>query len=212
MTAVQPPIQDQNRAVGPEAENGPGYVTGIADGNLVVPMRLRDYLSGVGVVFRLPKRDKKAEAREAAAEVERKRFKIRIPFRQIAMALAPAALAVIGYYAWDSWLSTVPLPSEVSGTWSTTDGKYAGRNFWINQKAVAFQNGKSSQEFSIHQIKRIKARQAGDSLYLSVDYTEADKPITLSMVYTEHPMPAIHLVNQPKVRWLKTGSSPVISQ
>lgn len=212
MTAVQPPVQDQNRPASPDGAAGPGYVTGIADGNLQTPMRLRDYLSGVGVVFRLPRRNRKEEEREAAAEAERKKFRLRLPVRQIAMVLAPAALAIVGYYAWDAWLSTVPLPAEVNGTWSTNDGKYAGRNFWINQKAVAFQNGKSSQEFSIHPIKRIKTRQSGDSLYLSVDYTESDKPITLTLVYTDHPMPEIRLANQPKIRWLKTGSSPVISQ
>lgn len=186
------------------------YVTGIADGNLATPVRLRDYLTGVGVVFRLPKRNRKKEAAEAAAEQEAKRIKIRIPVRQILMVLAPIAIAAVGYVVWENWLSTVPLPSEVAGTWSTSDGKYKGRNFWVNQNSVAFQNGKTSDQFSVHSIKRIKSRTAADTLFLAIEYEQDGKPITLSLAYRSVPMPEIRLVNQPKIRWLRAGNAPVM--
>ena len=197
---------------GPEsgaAQAGPGYVTGIADGNLATPVRLRDYLTGVGVVFRLPKRDRKKEKAEAEAQ-EAARFRIRIPVRQIVMVLAPVMVAAAAYYVWDAFLSSVPLPETVSGTWTTRDGKYAGRNFWINQKAVAFQNGAKIDQFSIHPIKRIKTRTSADTLFLNVDYEEEGKPVTLLLSYRESPAPELHLVNQPKIRWVKVGKAPVI--
>lgn len=212
MTSVDPRTQDSSRPADPSADATAGYVTGIADGNLATPVKLREYLSGVGVVFRLPRRDRKKEEADARREKEAKRFRFRIPVRQIAMALAPVAVAVAGYYLWDEVLSSTPLPAQVSGTWSTSDGKYAGRNFWINAKAVAFQNGKTTNDFSIHQIKRVKIRQAADTLFLSVDYLQDDKPITLSLAYRDTPMPEVRLVNQPKVRWYKTGAAPAISQ
>jgi hypothetical protein len=211
MTAGLTPAQEtRGKPVEPGADNAPtSYVTGIADGNLATPVRLRDYLQGVGVVFRLPKRNRKREAAEAAA-AEAKKFKVRIPVRRILMALGPIALAVIGYYAWDAFLASVPLPSEVSGTWSTEDGRYAGRNFWINQNAVAFQNGEKTDQFSVHPVKRIRKQQVADTLRLTIDYEEDGKPVTLSLSYQDIPRPEIRLANQPKVYWYRTGSAPVM--
>lgn len=217
MTALQPPPQEElaNRPATPTAEpidpNKPtSYVTGIADGNLATPVRLRDYLVGVGVVFRLSKRDRKKEQREAAA-VEAGKRRIQIPVKKLMMAFAPALVAYLGYLGWDAF-SGDPLPAEVNGTWSTDDGKYKGRNFWINTEAVAFQNGKTSDEFSIHPIKKVNARQVADTLFLAIDYVQDGKPITLSLAYRDIPSPEIRLVNQPSIRWLKTGAAPVISQ
>ena len=207
------PTQEQRaRPPEPGAPDTPtNYVTGIADGNLATPVKLRDYLQGLGVVFRLPKRDRTQEAREAKAEAAAK-VRIRIPVRQIMMVLAPAALAVAVYYLWDGFLASTPLPSEISGTWSTEDGRYAGRNFWINQKAVAFQNGAKSDQFSVHPVKRIRSEQRADTLFLSVEYEQDGNPITLSFAYRDIPRPEIRLANQPKVRWWRTGGAPVISQ
>ena len=213
MTAVQPPTQDGNQQpAAPGADPTGGYVTGIADGNLATPVKLREYLSGLGVLFRLPKRNRKQEEKDAKKAKEAGRFRIKIPVRQILMVLAPIAIALGGYYVWDSFLSSVPLPAQVSGTWSTKDGKYAGRNFWINAKAVAFQNGKTTNDFSIHKIKRIKVRQTADTLFLNVDYLQDDKPITLTFAYRDVPQPEVRLINQPKIRWFKTGAAPVMSQ
>jgi hypothetical protein len=203
MTAVEPPK--------PDSDSSPGYVTGIADGNLATPVKLRDYLVGVGTVFRLPKRDRKKEKAEAREE-EAKKARFRIPVRQIIMALAPVAIAGVGYVVWDSWLSSVPIPSNIVGTWSTNDGKYAGRNFWLNQKAVAFQNGTKTDQFSIHEVKRVKATQVADTLFLNVDYEQDGGAITLSLAYLDTPRPEIKFVNQPDVRWWRTGNAPVISK
>ena len=213
-SSITPVEQVRTRPVEPlpAADAPTGYVTGIADGNLAVPVRLRDYLQGVGTVFRLPKRDRKREAAEAAAEEEKSKFRIRIPVRQIMTILAPLAIAAAGYYVWDNVLGSVPMPAQITGTWSTQDGRYAGRNFWINSKAVAFQNGVKSDQFSVHPVKRIRSRQAADTLFLTVEYEQDGKPLTLSLAYRDVPQPEIRLANQSKVRWLRTGSAPVISQ
>ncbi|MBL8986443.1 MAG: hypothetical protein JNJ80_09235 [Gemmatimonadetes bacterium] len=210
MTAGLAPNQDNQRTSQPADGQLPtNYVTGIADGNLATPVRLRDYLTGVGVVFRLPKRDFKQERADAKA-AEAAKFRVNIPVRKILMVLAPLAVAAVGYTAWENWLSSVPLPSEVSGTWTTNDGKYAGRNFWVNQNSVAFQNGKTTADFSVHPIKRIKSRTAADTLFLTIDYEQDDKPITLSLAYRATPSPEIRLVNQPQVKWYRAGNAPVI--
>jgi len=195
----------------PDATPPTGYVTGIADGNLSTPVKLRDYLVGVGTVFRLPRRDHKQERADAKA-LEAKKVRFRIPVRQITMALAPVAVAALGYFAWENWLSSVPIPSAVVGTWSTNDGKYAGRNFWLNQTAVAFQNGEKSDQFSVHDVKRVKARQVADTLFLSVDYEQDGSPITLSIAYRDMPRPEIRFVNQPDIRWSRSGEAPAISK
>ncbi len=215
MTSPQSPNLDPNGRPTPPADPGSPqqpttYVTGIADGNLATPMRLRDYLNGVGVVFRLSKRNRKKEQQEAEAEKEERR-RIHIPVRKVMMAFAPAVVAYLGYTAY-GFFSGDPLPTAVNGTWSTSDGRYAGRNFWINPKAVAFQNGKTSTEFSIHSIKKVKARQVADTLFLAIDYEQEGQAVTLSLAYRDIPLPEIRLVNQPTIRWMRTGEAPVISQ
>ncbi len=214
MTSIQPNTDPTGRPAGPNSDPGSSqppttYVTGIADGNLATPMRLRDYLTGVGVVFRLSKRNRQKEQQEAKAETEKRR--IHIPVRKLVMALAPAVIAYLGYTAY-GFFSGDPLPTEVNGTWSTSDGRYAGRNFWINTESVAFQNGKQSTDFSIHPIKKVKAHQVADTLFLAIDYEQEGHAITLSIAYRDIPQPEIRLVNQPAIRWMRTGQAPVISQ
>lgn len=219
MTSVQPPQTDiTGRPVAPMADAGSpaqpaSYVSGIADGNLATPMRLRDYLNGVGVMFRLTKRDRKKEQKEAQKEAEaaKERRRIRIPVRKLLLAVSPAIVAYLGYTAYDLF-SGDPLPVEISGTWSTSDGKYSGRNFWINAESVAFQNGQKTSEFSIHPIKKVKSRQVADTLFLAIDYEQEGQAITLSLAFRDIPMPEIRLVNQPNIRWMRTGAAPVISQ
>ncbi|MFN0180569.1 MAG: hypothetical protein ACKVZ0_17345 [Gemmatimonadales bacterium] len=188
------------------------YVSGVADGNLNTPMRLRDYLVGVGVVFRLSRRDRVAERKELLAEaaaIEAK--KVKIPVRQILKILAPIAVAAVAWTAYEKF-SGIPLPEPVAGTWATSDGKYKGRNFWINPRSVAFQNGQSVNQFSIHSITKVKGRRVADTLFLSVDYQTDGKPATLSLAYRESPSPELRLVNQPNVRWTRQGDAPVIAE
>ncbi len=113
---------------------------------------------------------------------------------------------------WDNWLSSVPIPSGIAGTWTTDDGQYASWSFWLNQKAVAFQNGVKTDQFSVHDVKWVKARQVADTLFLSVDYVQDGNPITLVIAYRDVARPEIHFVNQPGVRWWRTGNAPVIAK
>lgn len=211
-TAPEPTVVAQPVA-STEGDNNPSnYVAGISDGNLATPMRLRDYLTGVGVVFRLSKRDRKAERRalmEEAAAIEAK--KIKIPVRKILLVLAPVAIVAIAWTLFEK-LSGVPLPQPVSGTWSTQDGKYKGRNFWINGESVAFQTGSSTSEFTIHPIRKVKSREAADTIFVSVDYETEGELATLSLTYRDAPRPELRLVNQPAIRWTRTGDAPAISQ
>jgi hypothetical protein len=205
MTATKPETPE-SAAVPPSGPPGKAnYVTGIADGNLASPIGLRDFLFGVGVVFRLDRRRKARQPEEPAA----KRFAVRIPVRLLASVLAPIGLAVAGYQAYQQW-SGEPLPAPVLGTWSTRDGRYAGRSFWLNAEAVAFQNGGSTSQFTSHSIRKVKTRQIADTLYLTIDYEQEGKSLTLSLAYRKTPAPEIRLTNQPAVRWARTGAAPAI--
>jgi hypothetical protein len=190
-----------------QAAGEAGYVAGIADGNLSAAVGLRDYLFGVGVVLRLGRR---ARRKPEKAAVRRSALD-RIPLKLIATIALPIALALAGYQMIET-LGGVPLPGAVEGTWSTSDGRYAGRSFWLNADAVAFQNGASTNDFTVHRIQRVKTREVADTLYLTIDYEQGGNPVTLSLVYRTNPAPEIRLRNQPAVRWRRTGSAPVISQ
>lgn len=195
-----------------EDQNPSNYVAGIADGNLATPMRLRDYLAGVGVVFRLHKRDRVAERRALAEEVAAMEAKrIRIPVRAILKVLAPIAAVAIAWTAYEKF-SGAPLPQTVAGTWSTQDGKYKGRNFWINPESVAFQTGESTNEFTIHPIRKVKTRERADTMFVTVDYETEGQLATLSLTYLEAPGPEIRLTNQPSIRWARVGEAPAMSQ
>jgi hypothetical protein len=182
-----------------------GYVSGIADGNLATPVKLRDFLFGVGIVYRLPKKEQK----KPKATAKPTRFAIRIPARQIALALSPIAVALIAYTGYQQ-LSGEPMPLGVQGLWATEDGRYKGRSFWLNDKNVAFQNGALSSQFTIHAVKRVTSRRQADTLFLNVDYESDGKRVNLPLAYFDRPAPEVRLVNQPSIRWTKTGNAPTV--
>jgi hypothetical protein len=213
MTAIQPKSDISGRPVspGPAEPAVPGaaanYITGIADGNLTTPVKLRDFLFGVGVVYRLPKKAK--PAKDVGKPKSRFALRIRLRVKPIAMALSPVAVAITGLLLYRQ-LSSAPMPAQVVGTWSTVDGRYKGRNFWLKPDAVAFQNGPAPSQFSVHAIKRVKIAQNADTLIVTIDYENDGKPVTLSLAYRDLPGPELRLVNQPKIQWLRTGAPPVI--
>lgn len=211
MTATKPdfagarPVDTSEQ---PTDASKPGYIAGIADGNLAQGVGLRDYLFGVGVVFRL---DKKRRERAKKQEAKASRWAVNFPVVFLAKMLAPVAVAVVAYMGYQQ-LAGEALPNSVVGTWSSNDGKYAGRTFWINPTDIAFQNGEGSTQFSSHRIKRIKTRTSADTLFVNVDYDQGGTLSTFSIVYRSSPSQEIRLVNQPRVRWLKTGAAPSIRQ
>ena len=209
MSSVKPDLSGVGGPATP-APSPSGYVTGIADGNLSQDVKLRDFLFGIGVVFRLPKRTKKDREREAAA-AEKRKFKIRIPVRAISVALAPVLIVVAGYLGYQRW-SGDPMPLAVVGTWSTDDGRYAGRSFWLNSQSVAFQNGKATSDFSVHPIKRIRVKAVADTTFLAIDYEQDGAPITFSIKYRDRPAPQIRMVNQPTIEWTRSGGAPTVLQ
>ncbi|MBX3145936.1 MAG: hypothetical protein KF785_04145 [Gemmatimonadales bacterium] len=189
-----------------------GYVTGIADGNLATPVRLRDYLTGVGVVFRLPKRNRKKEKAAAKAEAEREARRFVLPVGLIVRVLAAVAIGAVALTGYRQFVRSIPLPAEIAGTWSTSDGRYAGRSFWLNQTSVAFQNGTANTQFSVHPITRIQRSEVADTLFLTIDYKQEGQSVAMSVAYLAQPTPQIRLVNQPGVRWHRSGNAPAISQ
>ncbi|MHB1327926.1 MAG: hypothetical protein ACYC2K_06960 [Gemmatimonadales bacterium] len=204
-----------NPATGPSSPrtDDPGYVTGIADGNLATPVRLRDYLTGVGVVFRLPKRNRRKEqAAEAKAEAEREARRFNLPVGLIARAIGAVGIAALALTGYRQFIRSVPLPAEVAGTWSTSDGRYAGRSFWLNQQSVAFQNGSTNTQFSIHPISRVQRNEVADTVFLTIDYEQEGQAIVMSVAYLTQPVPQIRFANQPGVRWYRSGNAPAISQ
>ncbi|MEO8450000.1 MAG: hypothetical protein ABI647_09430 [Gemmatimonadota bacterium] len=202
---------------GKPKEGEEGYVSGIADGNLASPMVLKDFLYGIGVVFRLSKKAKEKRDAKAAAGEQKKVLGITLPrlpalpFNIAVMAkpLGALAIGVIALAAFRS-LRGQDIPATAVGTWATQDGRYAGRSFWLNPHAVAFQTGVTTAQFTVHPIKRIRAQIKGDSTLLQVDYEQDGGPITLSVIIREQPTRVLRLANQPTVQWLRTGDAPAI--
>ena len=191
-----------------------GYVSGVTDGNLATPVPLRHFLYGLGVVMRLPKKLKKRiEPPKPVGETRAEELKIGVPtWGKITTVVVGGIVATCLFLVYRQFFHSDPVPEKVVGTWSTKDGRYEGRSFWLNPKAVAFQTGKSSTEFTAHPIKRVAIRTKADTLYLNIDYESDGGKATLSIAYLGNPTPAIRLVNQPGVRWRRSGNAPVIIQ
>ena len=195
-------------------EGQEGYVSGIADGNLATPMVLKDFLYGVGVIFRL---SKKAKEKKLPKDEPKKMWGITLPRMpalpfNVALVAKPLAVVGIGIIALTAFRSFKgqEVPLGVVGTWATQDGRYAGRSFWLNPHAVAFQNGAKTTEFTVHSIKRVRSQAKGDTTLVQVDYEQDGGPITLSVVYLNGQERVLHLANQPAIRWLRTGDAPAI--
>lgn len=193
------------------ATSSSGYQTGIADGNLAKPVRLRDFLFGVGVVFQLPKKKKAKPAAPDAKNVATKGLLSAVSPRTVLLGAGAVAVAVVAVLLYQQFRNE-GLPREVAGTWTTNDGRYAGRNFWINAKAVAFQTGKKTDQFTQHNITKVHSQKTPSGTIYNIDYDEDGHSVTFAINFTAEPRPTVRLVNQPTVTWYRTGDAPVMIQ
>lgn len=206
MTSPDPMLNVPEEPTPPEAP----ATSGVTDGKLDRAINLRDFLHGVGYVFRLQKRDLKREQREAlraARREEKQRHARQLAMtprlvRMIMAGIACAALILVAQMVMAfKAAEEVTLPPAIYGLWTTTAPKYADRGFRITDQLVSFQTGSGVGSFVSYRIMRVTGDVKPDTSRYDIEYDHLDGMQTFSVEYIAGPSPTIRFPNQPEIRW-----------
>lgn len=119
--------------------------------------------------------------------------------------LALAALAIVVFVVVPMFIvlrpQTVPLPSEIFGSWETSDARYADRGFYLTDSTLTLYRG--TQDSLVHNIVRVFGEEdfPGSFTY-TIYYTAYATEYELSFRYINADG-TIRLVNQPEMTWTK---------
>lgn len=176
----------------------PTYVSGVADGNLTNPMELRDFLTGVSVLFRL---DRKRPTRPRRTKSPRPALR-----KPVLLAVAAATIAVLSFVALRG-SDQVPkaLPPTVVGEWRTAHPRYASRALWLGDSTITFGTGELATQVTVHPIKQVRQRVSRDTTYLSIDYLAGGQIVTWPIVFVGAAPPRLWFVHQPEMKWSRVG-------
>ncbi|MFZ5622794.1 MAG: hypothetical protein ACOY71_00005 [Gemmatimonadota bacterium] len=194
----------------------------VADGNLLEPMDLHEFLVGLGLVFRLATKRKKAPAPPAggtatageAAKADRvDALRAERSRKVLIYSLAVISLVAGAFALWpsgDGSKDAAALPAEVQGRWTTTNPKYKDRAFALSASALTLQMGPRLTDAVSHPILKVTFEPHPDGTVYHVQYetVKGQEPITMSFRYTGGASPVIRLINQPNVEWVKARPRP----
>jgi hypothetical protein len=194
----------------PEEETPPVEPTGTAgDGNLAVPMKLKDFLSGVATIYDLPERLRRAAR---IPHPLKPKAGAKIPAARKNVLLAAAAVTSLLWAV--NAIKQPPeefgiLPLAMNGGWQTSDGRYRDRNFWIQGDRIAFETGSDTLPVTIHKITQVDQKiLQGDTLQYTLQYLVDGAPTTWEIQYIERPKPEIRFVHQRELAWTPAPNSP----
>jgi hypothetical protein len=191
----------------------PEYYRSVTDGDLTQPMELDEFLTGVGVVLRLPPKkdeneDKKAAALAAAAaadEAKSAAAKSRRGQKSLIVAVCATAsailLAFIGLRAWNNRYSDV-MPSTLIGSWQTDAVKYKDRGFVVTTESLQMKRGPKPSDVATLPIKSVRVRNAqrGRSVHITYEENGVTQAIDLTLEDLDG-MSIVAVHNQPDIIW-----------
>ena len=185
-----------NRAIRDNAHT-PSPPATLKDGDLSTPMALEEFLTQLGVVMQLPNRG--VAARPEISEQPRPpaRTKLLLPLM--------AAVAVLGFAAMQ--LRPMPIaavPPEVTGTWETTDARYAGRQLVLSTHGLIIVVG-STPNGEAEVVRRVTSRRLSDTLAVVLTYGSSLPASELALAYVGQPRERLILRNPLGVVWTRVG-------
>jgi hypothetical protein len=113
---------------------------------------------------------------------------------------AVAALAVLLYTHFNP--REVRVPSQLVGTWTTSDPQYANRSLEIGQESITFGTGPGTESTGFVEDVRFSAVD-GKTLY-TISYSSPDGPGRLSFYFGDDGGRTIRLRNQEQIVWKKS--------
>ncbi|MGQ0649354.1 MAG: hypothetical protein ACT4P7_17515 [Gemmatimonadaceae bacterium] len=180
-----------------EAHTSPAAPT-VKDGDLSVPMELNEFMTQLGVVMRLPTRSVATIPEPAAVTSSRRRTRPLLPIAAAvtvlvyaAMQLRPAPSAIV--------------PPEITGTWETTDPRYAGRHLVLSDRGVLHVVG-SAPNGDVELVRAVATRRVFDTLAVVLTYGSSTPPGELAMAYVRQPREQLILRNPSGVAWSRTAA------
>lgn len=121
-----------------------------------------------------------------------------------------AGVFVIGAFAW--WL--VPrsvdntLPDALHGAWKTANVAYSDRQMWLAAHEVAFQDGPTARDFSVHQVTEIaQTATRGDTVFYRIVYDVDGRAAEWPVALIASSVKALQFVNQRDLVWTPAGGA-----
>jgi hypothetical protein len=185
----------------------PEYYRSVTDGDLSQPMELDEFLTGVGVVLRLPPKKEENEAppppaaAPAAAATPRSKRGRRSMVVGVCATLSALLIMGMGVQKWDRGYSDT-MPPTLLGNWHTESPKYRNRGFTITEKTLQMQRGPNQSDWVTLPIKSVRVRpaQRGRTVELTYDENGAAQTMTLRLEDLDG-LSVVSLMNQADILW-----------
>jgi len=117
-----------------------------------------------------------------------------------------AAAMVLCVFLCTHWRVHHPdVPDEIVGTWTTSDGPYAGRTLEIGPETVNFGTGQG--RVSTGFIYNVQEIPDGAKVLYTLSYTVSGSREHVSFYYDRHGNKTIRFRHQNKIVWVKTEGS-----
>lgn len=179
--------------------------TTIKDGNIATPMPLKDFMSQLGVVMKLPEKEKERTKPAAGASEER-----RSSGGHTRLWLPVAGIAATAWFA-SAQLRPAPsaqLPDQLTGVWVTDDQRYAGKQLVLSRWAVQQSFGTVSPGES-QRLVSVASTTRGDTTAVTLVHEADGGTATLTFAHTRGAFESLILRNPSSVVWHRLSDSAI---
>ena len=121
-----------------------------------------------------------------------------------------AVVVVLGALAW--WFVPRPvndtLPDAMLGAWKTANVGYSDRQIWLAAHEVAFQQGPTTRDISVHRVTKIdETATRGDTVFYRIVYDVGGSTAEWPVALVASGAKALQFVNQRDLVWTPAGGA-----
>jgi hypothetical protein len=176
--------------------------TTVKDGNLATSMHLKDFMSQLGVVMKLPDKEKPKPVKQIAATAT--------PGTKPLTRLWLPVLAVLGAAGFAGARLRPPpvftLPAELTGTWVTPHPEFAGRRMIFTPTSLLQVNDTTADPVP-WKVLHVATRRYADTIQVQLVHEADGGTMRLEMAYTRGAFESINLKNPAAVAWYRIADS-----
>lgn len=172
----------------------------VKDGDLREPMNLGDFLMALGIVLRLPGKERASTAGEIIEAIPAQK---RHGSRLASIVLAAIVLILVAV----ALPSLFPdrsdrIPPRLIGSWQTLTPRFAQRGFEVRDNDLRVRRGPNETDVAVLAIRRVRVTQRGADTDVQIEYMEDGAPQSFDLTMHDTPGgPMLELKNQPDVVW-----------
>ncbi len=187
------------------AKRKPGY-SAVTDGDLTKPIGLTEFMNGLGLVLKLPRRRPTAPVPEETTEQTPKAPRSRTLVISLTLASIIALVFVVQLLIPDS---SDPLPEALTGSWYSSSPRYANRGIEFHDGALYMKRGIGDTNLVRLPIQRVRVRPKNDRLEVQIGYVENGSELSLDLTLHDYGgLAVVELRNMPDVLWRKAATTP----